>query len=69
MVMRELIALLRAHGDWSERPQGLYGAVLLADADAVAALQLSALLTSLPGKRSPWLTALLKDRSWAKGAV
>ena len=69
MVMRELIALLRAHGDWSERPQGLYGAVLLADADTAAAHQLSAMLASLPGSRSPWLTALLKDRSWAKGAV
>lgn len=66
-VMRELLASLRGHVDWSDRPDAINGAVLLADADVEAGRQLGAFLGGLPGKRSPWLKALLRDKAWAKG--
>lgn len=68
-VMRELIASLRGHADWSGRPDAINGAVLLADSDADAGRQLGAFLTGLPGKKSPWLKALVKDKAWAKGVA
>lgn len=43
-VMRELIAQLRSHADWADRPEALNGAVLLADANHEAAQQLGAFL-------------------------
>jgi len=64
-VMRELVASLRGHADWSERPDAINGAVLLADADVEAGRQLGAFLGGLPGKQSPWLKALLNDKAWA----
>jgi len=66
-VMRELLASLRGHADWSDRPDAINGAVLLADADVEAGRQLGAFLGGLPGKKSPWLKALLSDKAWAKG--
>lgn len=68
-VMRELVASLRGHSDWTDRPEGLNGAVLLADADPDSGRQLAAFLGGLPGKKSPWLKALLSDRAWAKGVA
>lgn len=68
-VMRELLAPLRAHTNWADRPDGILGAVLLADADAEAARQLGALLAAIPGKQPPWLRALLNGRDWAKGVA
>lgn len=67
LVMREVLASLRGHVDWSERPDAINGAVLLADADAEAGRQLGAFLGSLPGKKTPWLKALLADKDWVKG--
>ncbi|MDN8644786.1 P-loop NTPase fold protein [Stenotrophomonas indicatrix] len=68
-VMRELLAALRGHADWSDRPEAINGAVLLADSNDDAGRQLGAFLAGLPGKRSPWLKALLGDRAWAKGVA
>jgi predicted KAP-like P-loop ATPase len=68
-VMRELLASLRGHADWSDRPDTINGAVLLADADVDAGRQLGAFLAGLPGKKSPWLKALLSDKEWAKGVA
>ncbi|MFA8656302.1 KAP family NTPase [Xanthomonas campestris pv. campestris] len=68
-VMRELLASLRGHADWSDRPDAINGAVLLAGADEDAGRQLGAFLASLPGKKSPWLKALLSDKAWAKGVA
>lgn len=68
-VMRELIAQLRSHADWADRPQALNGAVLLADRNSEAAQQLGAFLGGLPGKQSAWLSALLRERAWFKGGA
>ena len=68
-VMRELLASLRGHADWSDRPDAINGAVLLAGADEEAGRQLGAFLAGLPGKKSPWLKALLSDKAWAKGVA
>lgn len=68
-VMRELLASLRGHVDWSDRPDAINGAVLLADTDVEAGRQLCAFLGGLPGKKSPWLKALLNDKAWAKGVA
>lgn len=68
-VMRELLASLRGHVDWSDRPDAINGAVLLADTDVEAGRQLGAFLGGLPGKKSPWLKALLNDKAWAKGVA
>lgn len=68
-VMRELVASLRGHADWADRPDAINGAVLLADEDVDAGRQLSAFFSSLPGKKSPWLKALLSDKAWAKGVA
>lgn len=68
-VMRELLASLRGHVDWSDRPDEINGAVLLADTDVEAGRQLGAFLGGLPGKKSPWLKALLNDKAWAKGVA
>jgi len=66
-VMRELLPPLRAHANWADRPDGILGAVLLADANPEAARQLGAVLAAIPGKQPPWLKALLNGRDWAKG--
>lgn len=68
-VMRELVALLRSHADWADRPEAMNGAMLLAEANAEAAQQLAAFLGGLSGKQAPWLKALLAGRSWFKGGV
>lgn len=68
-VMRELLASLRGHADWTSRPEAMNGSVLLADSDVDAGRQLGAFLAGLPGKKSPWLKALLDGRAWAKGVA
>ncbi len=67
-VMSELVALLRLHNEWRDRPDGFIGALLLGDADGAdgaAANLLAAFVRTLP-KRPPWLQATLRDRAWFK---
>lgn len=68
-VMRELVAVLGEQSDWSKRPDAFNGAVMLADAHPEVAGHLLALVKGIPGKKALWLTTLLKDRGWAKGAA
>ena len=68
-VMRELVALLGERTDWSKRPDAFNGAIMLAEAHPEVAGQLVALVKAMPGKKALWLTALLKDRAWAKGVA
>jgi predicted KAP-like P-loop ATPase len=65
-VMRELIAMLRLHADWTNKPEGFNGALVLADHDSDSGSQLSAYLHSLPEPRPPWLMAAVRERSWFK---
>jgi predicted KAP-like P-loop ATPase len=63
-VMRDLVAVLKGHTDWKDRPEPFTGALLLADSNPEAAQELSAFLGSLPGQRPPWLRAALRDKEW-----
>jgi len=65
-VMRELIGLFRSHAEWQKKPDGFTGALLLAEADDLAAAQLAVFIRNLPGNRQPWLQVSIGDRPWFK---
>lgn len=64
-VMTELIAQMREHSDWSNKPDAFTGAALLAGANAAAADVLNAYLQSLPGKL-PWMKVAVGEKAWFK---
>jgi len=64
--MKDLIAILRSHPDWKNKPEAFTGAQLLADANPAAAEELAAFLRGLPGQISPWLRAAIGDKDWFK---
>jgi len=63
-VMDGLIENFKLIGDWTERPTGIYGAVLLAKQDEKCCLSLLTFLKSLPRQR--WLNPILKELEGAK---
>jgi predicted KAP-like P-loop ATPase len=63
-VMDGLIENFKLIGDWTERPTGIYGAVLLAKQDDKCCLSLLTFLKSLPRQR--WLNPILKELEGAK---
>ncbi|WP_462169103.1 KAP family P-loop NTPase fold protein [Pseudoalteromonas lipolytica] len=58
-VMDGLIENFKLIGDWTEKPTGIYGAVLLAKQDDKCCLSLLTFLKSLPRQR--WLNPILKE--------
>ncbi len=68
-VMRELVAVLRSHVDWNDKPEAMNGSVLLAEANGEAASQLGGFLRALGVKPSPWLKAMVGERPWFKGGA
>lgn len=64
--MKDLIAILRSHPDWKDKPEAFTGAQLLAEANPAAAEELAAFLRGLPGQISPWLRAAVGDKDWFK---
>ena len=66
-VMRDLIAVLRSHPDWTRKPEAFTGAQLLADAKLVAGEELSGYLRGLPGQISPWMRAAVGEKEWFNG--
>ena len=58
-VMDGLIENFELIGDWTEKPTGIYGAVLLAKQDDKCCLSLLTFLKSLPRQR--WLNPILKE--------
>lgn len=65
-VMKDLIAILRGHPDWKNKPEAFTGAQLLADANLAAGEELAAFLQGLPGQISPWLRAAIGEKDWFK---
>lgn len=66
-VMSSMVETFRRHDDWKRSPPGFHGALLLADHSAEAARLLGEFIrVSLPGKLSPWLNVLIKEKSWFK---
>jgi len=63
-VMDGLIENFKLIGDWTERPAGIYGAVLLAKQDDKCSLSLITFLKSLPRQR--WLNPILKELEGTK---
>ncbi|MCZ4250959.1 P-loop NTPase fold protein [Pseudoalteromonas shioyasakiensis] len=63
-VMDGLIENFKLIGDWTERPTGIYGAVLLAKRDDKCCLSLLTFLKSLPRQR--WLNPILKELEGTK---
>lgn len=63
-VMDGLIENFKLIGDWTERPTGIYGAVLLAKQDEKCCLSLLTFLKSLPRQR--WLNPILKELEGTK---
>ncbi|PZQ33258.1 MAG: NTPase KAP [Stenotrophomonas acidaminiphila] len=66
-VMRELIAEMRGHADWKQKPEAFTGARLLADSNAACGAQLSAYLHSLPSPLPGWIKISVGDLAWFKG--
>lgn len=58
-VMEEMISPLRTISDWTAKPQGLDGAILLALNDQESKIYLSKFLTNIPKQR--WLSPILKE--------
>ncbi|MDN3378353.1 MULTISPECIES: P-loop NTPase fold protein [unclassified Pseudoalteromonas] len=63
-VMDGLIENFKLIGDWTERPTGIYGAVLLAKQDDKCCLSILTFLKSLPRQR--WLNPILKELEGTK---
>lgn len=63
-VMDGLIENFKLIGDWTEKPTGIYGAVLLAKQDDKCCLSLLTFLKSLPRQR--WLNPILKELEGTK---
>lgn len=68
-VMSGMIESFRRHDDWTERPPGIHGALLLAGHSPDAGKTLGAFLRSVVrGKLPPWLNLLVAGKSWYSGA-
>lgn len=65
-VMDAIVEALRKHDDWTTRPPGFNGALILANTSAAAGAVLATHLKSLGGKPPPWLEAVLKNAAWFK---
>jgi predicted KAP-like P-loop ATPase len=66
-VMGGLIQTFRAHADWSTKPKGFDGALMLADRSLDAGSLLSGFIhTVMPAKLRPWLSVLVKNSNWHK---
>jgi predicted KAP-like P-loop ATPase len=66
-VMGGLIQTFRTHTDWSTKPKGFDGALMLADRSLDAGSLLSGFIhTVMPTKLRPWLNVLVKNSSWHK---
>ena len=66
LVQEALIGELRKVTDWSSKPVGLIGTLLLADSHPSAAALLVRYFEGM--KRSePWFKALTKNSTWLKG--
>jgi Predicted P-loop ATPase len=65
-VMKDLVAVLRSHSDWRNKPEAFTGAQLLADANRSAAEELTAFIRGLPGEAPPWLRVAISDKDWYK---
>lgn len=66
-VMRELVAEMKNHQDWTGRPPAFVGAQLLADSNPAAATVLVSYLTSLTVKLGPWFKAAVNGKEWYQG--
>ncbi|WP_257389200.1 KAP family P-loop NTPase fold protein [Tahibacter caeni] len=68
-VMAALIETFRTHSDWSKKPPGFDGALILANvsSDAGAVLDQFVPTTASNGKLRPWMRVLLKGAAWYSG--
>jgi len=66
LVMEGLVDKLRQVGEWKSRPEGFYGAVLLARKAKEPARLLKRFLATLDfaGRTPPWFNASLKNETW-----
>ena len=65
-VQEALIGELRKVTDWSSKPVGLIGAVLLANCQPAAAALLVRYFQEMT-RNEPWFKALAKNSTWLKG--
>ena len=65
-VMSGLIQTLRSHTDWSTKPAGFDGALMLAQNPAAGALLSDFIHSVMPGRLRPWLSVLVKGSTWFK---
>lgn len=66
-VMSGLIENFRSHTDWSTKPQGFDGALMLAESSLEAGELLAGFIrTVMPTKLKPWLSILVKRATWYK---
>lgn len=64
-VMSEMISTFRAHANWSKRPKGFIGALLLAEISPRAGQQLASFVrTAVVGPLPPWLMVFAKEAGW-----
>ena len=66
LVQESLITELRKVTDWASKPNGLTGAILLADLQTSAAVPLARFLRGMT-RNEPWFKALTKNTEWLKG--
>jgi predicted KAP-like P-loop ATPase len=67
VVMSAMIAAFRRHTDWSDKPDGFHGALILAEHSDEAGRLLAAFIHGvMPDKLRPWLSVLVKDKPWFK---
>lgn len=65
-IMSGLIQTFRSHTDWSTKPAGFDGALMLAQNTTAGTLLSDFIHTAMPGKVRPWLNVLVKDATWFK---
>ena len=69
LVMAGMIEVFRKHSDWTTKPDGFDGALLLAAEDADAGTALAGFLRGAAGpKLPPWLNVRVRDATWFKAA-
>jgi predicted KAP-like P-loop ATPase len=66
LVQESLITELRKVTDWASKPNGLTGAILLADIHPTAGIPLARYLRGM-NRNEPWFKALTKNIDWLKG--
>lgn len=65
-VMKALLENMRAHGDWSQPPTGIHGALILVKLASGTAPELAAFIRRANPKLPPWLSTLVRDEPWFK---